>query len=61
MSVIDWFEDHCRLIDQLIASGKVDRFSMEAEIIRHLMNRFGLTLQEAVQALRERERRQGRK
>jgi len=61
MSVIDWFEDHCLLIDQLIASGRVDRFSVGAEVIPYLMNAFGLTLQEAVEALHEWERRQGRR
>jgi hypothetical protein len=53
--------DYCRLIDELIASGKIDRLSMEAEFIRHLMNGFGLTLQEAVEALHEWDRRQGRR
>jgi hypothetical protein len=61
LSVSDWFEDQCMFIDQLIASSKIDRFPSEAEVVPHLMNAFGLTLQEAVEALHEWERRQGRR
>jgi len=61
VSVIDWFEDQCVFIDQLIASGSTDRFSVWAEVIPPLMKAFGLTLEEASEALREWERRQGRR
>lgn len=61
MSVTDWFLDQCMFIDQLIVSGKIDRFPAEEEVIPYLVNAFGLTLKEAVEALHEWERRQGRR
>jgi hypothetical protein len=61
VGVIDWFEDQCLFIDDLIASGKIDRFPVEAEIIPYLTDAFGLTPNEAAKILREWERRKGRR
>ena len=59
MNLTDWFDEKCRLIDELIAAGKLDRYPREAEVVPHLINVFGCTSREATETVREWERRHG--
>jgi hypothetical protein len=61
MNAVKELDELCKMIDTLIASGKIHRFPVEGDVVPYLTHAFDLSAQEAIEALFEWERRHGRR